>query len=107
MIHAYQKVDGLLFLSTDESYGFPLVEAMFVGLPIVCPDLPYARTLCSDGAIYFDPYSIDSLRQAIDDLSARLAAGWWPDWKEQLASIPKDWDTVAEAMTDVACHISR
>ena len=36
-------MDALLFLSTDESYGFPLIEAMFVGLPIICPDLPYAR----------------------------------------------------------------
>ncbi|MES9857765.1 MAG: glycosyltransferase [Sedimenticola sp.] len=107
MIRAYHEVDGLLFLSTDESYGFPLVEAMFVGLPIVCPDLPYARALCSDGAIYFDPYSIDSLRQAIKSLHARLATGWWPDWKEQLAAIPKDWDIVAGAMIDVACRIPR
>lgn len=48
MIHAYSGADALLFLSQDESYGFPLVEAMFVGLPIICPDLPYARTLCGD-----------------------------------------------------------
>ncbi|NVZ67166.1 glycosyl transferase family 1, partial [Pseudomonas gingeri] len=53
MLDAYRRVDALLFLSTDESYGFPLVEAMFSGLPIICPDLPYARVLCGDEAIYF------------------------------------------------------
>jgi glycosyltransferase involved in cell wall biosynthesis len=105
MIQAYRDVDGLLFLSTDESYGFPLVEAMFVGLPIVCPDLPYARALCSDGAIYFNPYAIDSLRIAIEVLHARLKAGWWPDWATQLSKIPKDWDVVADAMVDVACTV--
>lgn len=103
MIQAYRAVDGILFLSTEESYGFPLVEAMFVGLPIVCPDLPYARALCWDGAIYFDPRSIDSLRNAIGVLHQRLAKGWWPDWTAQLAGIPKNWDAVAQGMIDLAC----
>lgn len=103
MIQAYDEVDGLLFLSTDESYGFPLVEAMFMGLPIMCPDLPYAHALCSDGAIYFDPLSIDSLRKAVENLHTRLSAGWWPDWTTQLSAIPKDWDVVADAMIAVAC----
>jgi glycosyltransferase involved in cell wall biosynthesis len=103
MIKAYGEADGLLFLSTDESYGFPLVEAMFMGLPIVCPDLPYAHALCSDGAIYFDPLSIDSLRTAIETLHGRLSAGWWPDWTDQLSSIPRDWDVVADAMIALAC----
>jgi glycosyltransferase involved in cell wall biosynthesis len=103
MIQAYGEADGLLFLSTDESYGFPLVEAMFMGLPVVCPDLPYAHALCGEGAIYFDPLSIDSLRTAIETLHARLSSGWWPDWTKQLNAIPKDWDVVADAMIAVAC----
>ncbi len=102
MIQAYGEVDGLLFLSNDESYGFPLVEAMFMGLPILCPDLPYAHALCADGAIYFDPYSIESLRNAVEALNDRLSLGWWPDWSAQLSTIPKDWDEVADAMIAVA-----
>jgi glycosyltransferase involved in cell wall biosynthesis len=103
MIQAYSEVDGVLFLSTEESYGFPLLEAMFMGLPIVCPDLPYAHALCSDGAIYFDPLSITSLHNAIETLNARLSSGWWPDWTLQLSKIPKNWDSVAEAMISIAC----
>jgi hypothetical protein len=103
IIQAYEEVDGLLFLSTNESYGFPLVEAMFIGLPIVCPDLPYAHALCKEGAIYFDPLSIDSLRTAVKTLHARLSAGWWPDWTNQLSEIPKDWDVVADRMIAVTC----
>lgn len=103
MIQSYGEADGLLFLSTDESYGFPLVEAMFMGLPIVCPDLPYAHALCLDGAIYFNPLSIDSLHNAIESLHTRLLAGWWPDWSAQLDTIPKNWDVVADAMIAVVC----
>jgi len=72
-------------------------------LPIICPDLPYARILCGEQAIYFDPENVVSLYAAVLDLNKRRNSGWWPDWKEQLAFIPEDWDTVAEAMMDVAC----
>lgn len=103
MIEAYSQVDALLFLSKDESYGFPLIEAMFVGLPIVCPDLPYAHTLCGDQAIYFDPNSSDSLHQALCTLQSRLDQDWWPDWQDRIADMPPDWETVARRMLAVAC----
>jgi glycosyltransferase involved in cell wall biosynthesis len=103
MITSYSQVDALLFLSKDESYGFPLIEAMFVGLPIVCPDLPYARTLCGDHAFYFNPDQPESLRQALLALQLQLKKGWWPDWQDRLANIPPDWDTVARKMLAVAC----
>ncbi|MBU2710380.1 glycosyltransferase [Zooshikella harenae] len=101
MLEAYGQTDALLFLSKDESYGFPLVEAMFVGLPIVCPDLPYARTLCGDMAIYFDPDSPDTLYKALLLLQSRLAEGWWPQWENRLNTIPKDWATVARKMLEI------
>lgn len=105
MIQAYSHMDALLFLSRDESYGFPLVEAMFVGLPIMCPDLPYARILCGEQAIYFDPNHVASLKVAIESLKFRLEAGWWPDWTKQLAVMPASWGEVAEDMLRVALAI--
>lgn len=104
MVKAYSKVDALLFLSKEESYGFPLLEAMFVGLPIICPDLPYARTLCGNQAIYFDPDSTEALHAALLTLQDRLKSGWWPVWTDRLACIPKDWGSVARAMLQLACR---
>ena len=101
MIGAYSQVDALLFLSKDESYGFPLIEAMYVGLPIICPDLRYAHVLCGDEAIYFDPDRVESLRAATRLLISRLKEGWWPNWDEQMKGIPKDWDAVAEQMLQI------
>ncbi len=98
VVGAYAEADALVFLSIAESYGLPLVEAMWIGLPIVCPDLPYARSLCGDQAFYFEHTNVESLRLALVRLHARLAAGWWPDWSKRLEQIPKDWDAVASAM---------
>lgn len=102
VLDAYGVADALLFLSLEESFGFPLVEAMWLGLPIICPDLPYARDLCGEGAIYFDPDSTSSLRAAIAELGARRDNGWWPDWSVNLARIPHDWQQVADAMLRLA-----
>lgn len=105
MHQAYAEADALLFLSLTESYGFPLIEAMFIGLPIICPNLPYARALCGDQAIYFEASDIQSLRNACSELKARLLRGWLPDWSTQTNSLPKDWDSVANQMLDVVRHV--
>jgi hypothetical protein len=101
VLGVYGAVDGLLFLSLSESFGFPLVEAMWIGLPIICPDLPYSRVLCGEEAIYFDPQNISSLRAAVIELDERLKAGWWPDWREPMKTIPESWGAVAASMLRV------
>lgn len=101
MIHAYRSVDGILFLSKKESFGFPLVEAMFLGLPVICPDLPYARTLCGDQAIYFNPDSVESLQAALTQLQELLSDGWKPNWSGQLKHIPTSWESVASKILDL------
>lgn len=94
----YQAADALLFPSLEESYGLPIVEAISIGIPIICADRPYSRALCDENAIYFDPMDHQSLANAVSDLQERLSAGWWPDWREQKSRLPKDWDSVALSM---------
>lgn len=97
----YASIDALLFPSLEESFGLPLIEAMYVGLPILCADLPYARTLCGDAAIYFSPHDPDSLRKGIAELRRRLEQGWWPEWSSQLAALPHSWHDVAERILSI------
>lgn len=102
VVQEYTNTDALLFLSKNESYGLPLIEAMYIGLPIVCPSLPYAQILCSNQAIYFNPDDINSLKKALDELQHRLKLGWWPDWTYQLSKIPLNWDITAEKFLKIA-----
>jgi hypothetical protein len=101
VVRTYAETDALLFLSLTESFGFPLAEAMWIGLPILCPDLVYSRLLCGSEAIYFDPLDIDSLQAAILELDHRLKSGWWPNWTSSLSQLPNSWDAVATLMLQI------
>ncbi len=95
-LYEYHNADALVFPSLIESYGLPLIEAMTLGLPIIVSDLPYARALCGDQAIYFDPTSSRSLISACKKLHEKLLRGWRPDWSKQLTVIPENWNLVAD-----------
>ena len=106
MLEEYNKADALLFLSTAESYGFPLIEAMYIGLPIVCPNLPYALEICGDQALYFDPNCANSLMETITVLQQKIINGWYPDWRRQLQNIPISWDITATKFIDL-CEVEK
>lgn len=100
-LQTYRQVDALFFPSLAESYGLPLVEAMVLGLPVVCSDLPFARWLCEDQAIYFDPQDPVDAWRAIGQLIERRRNGWRPDWRQPLVKLPESWDGVARAFLDL------
>jgi len=79
MADLYRSVDAMIYPSLCESFGFPLVEAMATGTPIVAGDLDVNREICGDAALYYaakDPESCAAaMRQLIDEvpLSGQLA----------------------------------
>lgn len=72
----YRTVDACIFPSFCEAFGHPLVEAMAVGKPVVCSDLPYAREICGDHAIYMDTDDPEDL--------VRI----WRQWPSVAANVP-------------------
>jgi mannosylglucosylglycerate synthase len=55
MSNLYQLVDLLLFPSTQEGFGIPMLEAGFAGVPIFAADISALRKTGGDDAHYFDP----------------------------------------------------
>ena len=65
----YNAADVLLFPSLDEGFGYPLVEAMSIGLPIVASDIAVIREVCSNSALLVDIDSKDfskGIKEAIE-----------------------------------------
>ncbi len=62
----YAQADVFVFPSLAESFGFPMVEAMAHGLPIVAADTAVNREICRDAAVYFSPLDCADLAAQAD-----------------------------------------
>jgi glycosyltransferase involved in cell wall biosynthesis len=60
----YERARALIFPSTSESLGLPLIEASRVGLPILAGELDYVRDVCTPQET-FDPDSPVSIARAV------------------------------------------
>ena len=63
----YQNADLGIFASSCETFGMIVLEKMSVGLPLVCSQLSSMQEILRDGGVYFDPFSPDSIAQAIEE----------------------------------------
>ena len=53
--HLYEEVDCMFLPTLLECFSASYAEAMAMKVPILTSDLSFARTVCGDAALYFDP----------------------------------------------------
>lgn len=63
--HCFRQSWACLMPTLLESFGLPYLEAMKAGCPILTSDRDFAREVCGDAALYFDPLDADSIVRAI------------------------------------------
>ncbi|WP_213814532.1 glycosyltransferase family 1 protein [Glaciihabitans sp. dw_435] len=66
----YEHSLGLLYLSLDEGFGLPPVEAAAFGIPLVLSENAVMREVNGSGPIYVDPFDVNAIAAAIDVLRA-------------------------------------
>lgn len=95
----YSHTDLFLFLSLDEGFGIPTLEALFFGAPIVASDIAVFREILGDRARFVDPLSVDDVAEAIrgtlDDHTASRPASVRPE------ELGYSWDNSVHRMRDV------
>lgn len=65
----YAEAHALIFPSLYEGFGFPLLEAMACGCPVVCSNTSSMPEVCGDAALYFNPESIEDIANSLRKIS--------------------------------------
>jgi len=88
---------ALLLPSFAEGYGMPVAEALTVGTPVICSDLPALREAGGDAPDFLDPLDGPGWRAAILDhyhagpmhaAQARRVSAWQaPTWDDHIATV--------------------
>ena len=61
----YEDADMLVFASTYEGFGLPIIEANAVGRPVVTSDRCSMPEVAGGAACLVDPHSVESIRQGL------------------------------------------
>lgn len=65
----YSKVDVVFMPTLLEVFSATYLEAMFMKKPLISTDLSFARDICGDSALFFDPESADAAAEAFIKLN--------------------------------------
>jgi len=65
LAYLYKNAKCFVYPSIYEGFGIPLLEAARMKVKIVCSNIPSSVEVIKDGAIYFDPNSVESLVDAL------------------------------------------
>jgi glycosyltransferase involved in cell wall biosynthesis len=69
----YAGATAVASASLYEGFGLPVAEALTVGAPVVCSDIPAYREVTGGHARFFDPLSTSSIAEALVDAAHGLA----------------------------------
>ena len=67
----YKLALAIVFPSLSEGFGYPVIDAMEIGCPVVCSNLSSLPEIAGDAALYFDPQDSDDLACKINDIIKR------------------------------------
>lgn len=65
LVALYDKCEALIFASSTEGFGLPIVEAFQRGAQVICSDIPIFHEVAGDDATYFDLSNPSSLSNLI------------------------------------------
>jgi glycosyltransferase involved in cell wall biosynthesis len=75
LVALYKFAYCLLYPTLNEGFGYPPLEAMRHGTPVICSAITSTTEILGDAPLYFSPYSVDEMQNRI--LSLIRSEGLW------------------------------
>ena len=99
------RATALATASFEEGFGIPVVEALAMGTPVVCSDIPVFREVGGDGAAFFDPRDSSDIARVIRSLEDDRV------WNALSSKAPAQaakftWDRSAERLLELTLSLS-
>ena len=66
MLYLYNGAKAFIFPSFHESFGFPILEAMACGTPVITSNTYSAPEIAGKAGIYVNPYDVNSISATIE-----------------------------------------
>jgi glycosyltransferase involved in cell wall biosynthesis len=61
----YQNAYVFVYPTLNEGFGYPPLESMKYGTPVICSAITSTTEVCGDAVLYFDPFSVDEIKNRI------------------------------------------
>lgn len=68
LVYLYRNAGLLCFCSFEEGFGLPIIEAQYLGCPVLTSNCSSMPEVGGDAALYVDPYNVDEIRFGIKEL---------------------------------------
>ena len=66
----YHDAYCFIYPSLNEGFGYPPLEAMYYGVPVLASPFSSISEVCGDAALYFNPFSIKEIKMRIIQLES-------------------------------------
>lgn len=82
----YKESEAYVFPSLSEGFGIPGLDAMALGVPVVCSRIPTLQEIYDKAALYFDPVSPEDIAEKVNKvlLSGNLRSELISQGKERV-----------------------
>lgn len=74
LANLYQHAKALVFPSLMEGFGLPAIEALSLGCPVICSDIPVFHEILGDKAQYFNPKDSNELANLLKGKIPKVTA---------------------------------
>jgi len=94
----FRNSDALFFPTLLESFSSTYLEAMHFDLPILTSDFDFARYICGDAALYFNPWDPHDIVEKILAMKAdkSLREELKEKGRRRLGMFPKSWEEITK-----------
>lgn len=98
--HFYSACEVMVYPSLFEGFGFPIIEALACGAPVICSNTSSMKEIAGKGMPTFDPLDIDAIAGAMEEA---LRVGKTPELTARGMAYAESfkWEKTAKQVMDV------